>query len=147
MITRREYIRVMRRVDVTETCWLWTGYRMKDRYGNKVYGLAKLRGKPTYVHKIIYLGLVGDIPKGLELDHTCRNVACVNSEHLEPVTHAENVKRGKAGLFHTVKQFCPQGHEYTEDNIYYDKHKNGNRHRKCRTCVKARVLEAYYDTK
>jgi hypothetical protein len=34
------------------------------------------------------------IPAGLHLDHLCRVRDCVNPEHLEPVTNAENLRRG-----------------------------------------------------
>jgi hypothetical protein len=36
----------------------------------------------------------GSIPENLELDHLCRNPACVRPDHLEPVTHLENLRRG-----------------------------------------------------
>ena len=39
---------------------------------------------------------VGSIPDGLHLDHLCRVPACVNPEHLEPVTLAENNRRAAA---------------------------------------------------
>ena len=36
---------------------------------------------------------VGPIPDGREIDHLCRNHRCVNPDHLEPVTHLENMRR------------------------------------------------------
>ena len=45
-------------------------------------------------HRVYYERHVGPVPEGLELDHLCRNPGCVNPEHLEPVTHAENIRRG-----------------------------------------------------
>jgi hypothetical protein len=46
-------------------------------------------------HRYVYETHKEAIPNGLELDHLCRNTLCVNPNHLEPVTHAENCRRGK----------------------------------------------------
>jgi hypothetical protein len=46
-------------------------------------------------HRFAYLEFVGPIPDGLVLDHLCRNKKCVNPDHLEPVTNAENLRRGR----------------------------------------------------
>lgn len=56
----------------------------------------------------------GPVPEGLELDHLCRNTRCVNPGHLEPVTHAENMRRGENA--NGAKTHCAQGHPYDEAN-------------------------------
>ncbi len=79
------------KVEFTDACWLWTA--STDWYG---YGWFWV-GAPRRAHRVCYEWLVGPIPAGLELDHLCRVPACVRPEHLEPVTHAENVRRGDLG--------------------------------------------------
>lgn len=90
MATNREVgeARFWSRVEPTGFCWNWTGNPDKDGYAS-----TALAGKRLLVHRIAYTLLVGEIPKGLTLDHLCRNKLCVNPDHLEPVTGAENVRR------------------------------------------------------
>ena len=80
-----QYIR-----DTQTGCWIWQWYR--DRRG---YGYLTSSGKTRPAHVAIYELLKGLVPEGLELDHLCRTPACVNPDHMEPVTHAVNVQRGK----------------------------------------------------
>lgn len=75
-------------------CWLWTG--AKNRNG---YGTVRVKGRRLLMHRIMYQRWVGDIPKGLVLDHKCRNRLCCNPNHLEAVTVKENTARGNAVLF------------------------------------------------
>lgn len=77
------------KVDKTPSCWLWTGAT-----GNAGYPVFRGEGGvnvPAY--RFAYEELVGPIPEGLELDHLCRTPLCVRPDHLEPVTHAENMAR------------------------------------------------------
>ena len=100
-------------------CWLWTGTLSDDGYGK--YGGGRPWPTPS-AHRISYLLSGGRIPDGFELDHKCRVRACVNPEHLEPVVHRENVRRGILGKVSGKRQLskthCPQGHEYTIENTY-----------------------------
>jgi hypothetical protein len=73
--------------------------------------------------------VVGEIPEGLELDHLCRNTLCVNPDHLEPVTHAENIQRGHAARGPVTH--CRRRHEMTAENSYFDG-RTGKRY--CRSC-------------
>lgn len=70
-------------------CWVWTG-----DVQNRGYGCLGCRADTT--HTASYRILVGSIPKGLTLDHLCRNKLCCNPAHLEPVTIQENVRRAVA---------------------------------------------------
>src|ERR1700692_2757647 len=78
-------------VEKTDGCWKWNGHLTHNGYA-KMYDPVK-RG---YVRasRFIYKVVKGDIPDGLVLDHKCRNRACVNPEHLEPVTNKVNLHRG-----------------------------------------------------
>ena len=96
-----------------------------------VLGYAELwfEGKQRYGHIVSYELFVGLMPEGLELDHLCRVRRCVNYNHLEPVTHAENMRRSALAR----KTHCPQGHPYDVTNTYYPPG-GGGRHRICRAC-------------
>lgn len=70
-------------------CWVWL-----RSINSKGYGSLRIDGRNTTAHRIYYERTVGPVPDGLDLDHLCRNRACCNPEHLEPVSRAENVQRG-----------------------------------------------------
>ena len=98
-------------------CWVWTGSVKKNGYGQFKYGGRQ--GKMMYPHRVMYELMVGIIPSGLELDHLCRNKLCINPQHLEPVTHRENVLRGiSPPALCATKTHCPHGHEYNQKNTY-----------------------------
>ena len=92
------------------------------------YGKVGYKGKSHRVHRLLYEEFVGPVPAGLDLDHICRNRACANVEHLEPVTRAENLNRGIS--LNRMKTHCPEGHPLSGDNL---KLEAGNR-RRCVTC-------------
>lgn len=110
-------------------CWKWT-YPLK-RCPNGDYGSCHLNGQNMGAYRAAWILFRGPIPDGLTIDHLCRNTRCVNPDHLEPVTHRENVLRGEGlAAVNARKTHCIRGHEFTAENII----RNG-RKRACRTCV------------
>lgn len=133
-----------------EGCWLWTSNLADTGYGRFYY-----RGKLRLAHRFVYEHFRGAITCGLELDHLCRNRNCVRPDHLEPVTHQENMRRGMEarGLAtddpvrkprrwvrgpnrdETLLTHCRRGHEYTPENTYIVPNREV-RARRCRKCLR-----------
>lgn len=118
--------KLLKYIDKTKTCWIWTG-----RLNHNGYSKIHYNGKHTNAHRVVYELLVGKIPEGLEIDHLCRNRACVNPKHLEPVTHIENIARATKHL--KRKQFCKNGHPFSPENTAPRNHK-GKDWRICKLC-------------
>lgn len=114
-------------------CWRWMAFR-NPKGG---YGRFSFRGKLWIAHRFSYEVFCGPIPEGLTLDHLCRRTSCVNPFHLEPVTNAENIRRGTQGWNMSIKTHCPRGHEYDLLNTYWSK--RGSRH--CRACAREKARE------
>lgn len=122
--------RFWEKVKKAEACWIWTG--SLDRHG---YGQFWHQKKLRQAHRWSYERFVGPIPAGLTLDHLCRTPACVNPEHLEPVTQGENTLRGDTfQARNAAKTHCPRGHLLAGDNL----RRRHDGHRACRECDTAR---------
>lgn len=117
----------------TQPCWYWEGVIKGGGLGDGGgYGYFAVAGVSYYAHRWAYLELVGPIPAGRDLDHLCRNRPCVNPAHLEPVTRAENLRRGRL-LRQPITQ-CIRGHSYDEANTRL----NRKGARVCRSCDRQR---------
>lgn len=146
-IVGNDRARLMSKIDRSggpDACWPFTGGRTGHGYGNFYLG-----GKYLGAHKATWLLMVGAIPDGLEVDHTCHNAdkgcagghgclhrRCLNWErHLRLATHLDNDLAGRTG--HRTR--CPKGHEYTSDNTYVWTPPNSDGERWfCRTCHAAK---------
>lgn len=123
--------RFMKFVDKSESgCWLWKGYKDKRGYG--FFGHDT--GVSMLAHRFLFIYENGQPAHGTELDHLCRNPSCVNPDHLEAVSHHENVKRGMVGRHMIQKSkestHCANGHEFTASSLYLHKGK----YKQCRIC-------------
>lgn len=113
-------------------CWVWTAWK------DDGYGRIDVDGRGVMAHRWSYQALVGPIPEGMQLDHLCRVRSCVNPDHLELVTSAENTRRGfSVSRANRAKTHCPSGHVYDEVNTYIDR--RGKRY--CRKCQNKRRSE------
>ncbi len=112
-------------------CWFWTGGRNEEGYGLFcLVGECKIR-RYIRASRFSYQQKWGHIPSHLQVHHVCRNTSCVNPDHLTALDVHAHAREGKfANLTH-----CKRGHEYNEQNTYYNPSKGGT-HRTCRECMK-----------
>lgn len=119
-----------KRIRFTETCWIWEGAKSSSGYGN-----VRIDNVQHRAHRMSYLSAHGTIDKSLVVDHLCKNKLCVNPSHLELVTQKINAQRALLG---TKKDFCKNGHKFTDENSY----KSGKL-RQCKLC-KLEYSKKYY---
>lgn len=127
-LTERQETEFFKRVEKTDTCWLWIGNI--DANG---YGRFYMNPKTTRAHRVSFFIHKGEVPTGLVLDHLCRIKHCVNPEHLEAVSNWENVARG-IGITarNAQKTHCKRGHEMNEENTR--RPPSNPRARRCKKC-------------
>lgn len=111
-------------------CWTWAGHIMRNGYGQ-----VRHDGATRLAHRVVFALAGHTIPANRpHLDHLCRHRACVNPDHLEAVTQAENNRRVALTRTH-----CAKGHPYTTDNTAVVRRRSG---RICITCRRASVVAA-----
>ena len=131
------HIRFWTKVNVNHPsgCWIWYGAVGKNTYGN-----FTIKRKNILAHRYAYEYFNGKIPKGMTIDHLCKERICCNPKHMEVVTMSENTKRAKPWLIgapnsakkRSAKKHCKNGHLYTKENTATD----GEGYRRCRDCAR-----------
>jgi HNH endonuclease len=107
-------------------CWLWSGFINRGGYAH----FSASHTVCVRAHRLAYEVLVGQITEET-LDHLCRQPSCVNPNHLEPVSYAENVLRGTGlAAMNARKVSCKRGHALLGYNLVI----TGQGNRSCRTC-------------
>ena len=114
--------RIVVRILPKDGHWLWQGSISPEGY-------ARLNS--VYVHRIVCEWAHGPIPEGYDVDHLCRVKSCVHPDHLEAVTHRENMLRARTGI-------CKHGHSLDE---YGKVQKDGTRY--CGECRRQNQKRAY----
>lgn len=114
-------------------CWQWLGAKSK-RTG---YGVISVNNRAMLAHRVSYMEFRGPIPKRKQIDHLCRNKACVNPDHLEPVTALVNTRRADGPMLRERRRrlasgVCRNGHP---TKIHWS-----DRHSHCRRCVADKAL-------
>jgi hypothetical protein len=136
MLSALEKIQKRLAIDASTGCWNWTGFKTTLGYG-RIHLYVNGKSRKTLAHRFAYETYIGPIPDSLPLDHLCRNPSCVNPDHLEPVTHKENILRGIGwGATNARKTLCSRGHSLSGPNLKLI----GNR-RDCRKCCSIRTIK------
>lgn len=107
-------------------CLIWQGAQNSRGYGSVTNG----HGGSMLAHRKVWESVNGPIPEGLTIDHLCMTPLCLNVEHMEVVTRAENARRGCAARTH-----CKYGHPLSGENVRLYTRANGRVHRVCRACA------------
>lgn len=108
-------------------CWPWQ--RGKTTAG---YGSVYHEGKHGYAHRLMFEWFRGPIPKGMFIDHKCRNRKCCNPAHLRIATPRQNVLENNVGpvAANVLKTHCLRGHPFSGENLYV----RASGGRECRAC-------------
>lgn len=112
-----------------QPCWQWAGWRDHQGYGRMAYG----EQSAARVHRVTYQLLRGYVLESHVLDHLCRNRACCNPWHLQPISQTENTQRGAR-----ADGMCRNGlHKMVGDNVIV-RTRDGLPRYECRKCKELR---------
>lgn len=128
-------------------CQIWTKALDSHGYGvlgNKDFGNTIIQRAHRVSYALAHGVPLTEIRTIPELDHLCRVPACCAPAHLDPVTHAENVRRGDAWAINGAKEKCPSGHDYDAENTgRHYRRRSESWERYCRRCYRDRQRAAY----
>lgn len=114
----------------------------------KGYGRITIQGIQFRAHILAVLLNGRKIPKGMVCDHLCRNRSCINPNHIEIVTNAENVMRGESfSAKNKAKTHCKNGHSFAEHGRQLKNVRKGVSERECLACRKINRAKQYYEQK
>lgn len=130
--------RFFRKLRQVGDCWEWTGAKDPDGYGQFCPSAANGDVRLARAHRWVYEFMVAPIPPGLTIDHLCRNRACQNPWHMEPVPSGVNVSRANALRAWEKREFCKRGLHRLDESARVNR-KTGSR--QCRPCVVQRRRE------
>lgn len=132
-LSAKDLARFRSRVSVTDDCHIWTGSINKYGYGH--FGYVTDQGTKIFrAHRVSHELFNGEIPEGMQVDHTCYNKACVNPKHLRLTTHKQNQEN---------RPRARQGSSSGVRGVYWDKRRG-----KWGTCIthnNRRISAGRYD--
>ena len=114
-------------------CWLWTAAVTARGYGRGYVTADRSR----MVHILVFEETRGPVPEGCELDHLCRVTGCCNPDHVEPVPHVINVRRGALGAVRRAMTHCIHGHPLSGSNLRI----GNDGKRACNECARRRTRD------
>lgn len=129
----RTLSRFINKIRFTDTCWIWTASTTKRGYPKFKLSSYNL----VLSHRQAYEWWVGPLDPDLTIDHidTCKNIKCVNPNHLEQVTREENSYRQHGATI----THCKDGHPRLEWTRTYP---NGKKY--CVKCARLKGQANYY---
>ena len=108
-------------------CWIWTGPRVR------AYGIIKMLGGQIFAHRFSYEMFIGPI-NGLDVHHHWHTSLCVNPDHLETMSHRDNLMlSNNPTAVNARKTHCKRGHPFSKENTVVTPGR-----RRCRTCTQIR---------